>query len=63
MWNFSEKVCSDERYRQRSLDETADWKRVADLYEPLARRLYQELSRSERSETDWSMSIRRPSGS
>lgn len=50
MWNFSEKVCSDERYRQRSLDETADWKRVADLYEPLARRLYQELSRSERSD-------------
>ncbi len=50
MWNFAEKVCTDEEYRQRSLEEIADWKRVANLYEPLARRLYQELSRSERSD-------------
>ncbi|WP_198408082.1 hypothetical protein [Natronomonas pharaonis] len=50
MWNVAEKVCTDEEYRQRSVEETADWKRVANLYEPLARRLYQELSRSERSE-------------
>jgi formyltetrahydrofolate synthetase len=50
MWNFAEKVCTDEKYRQQSLEETADWKRVANLYEPLARRLYQELSQSERSD-------------
>ena len=50
MWNFAEKVCTDEEYRQRSLEETADCKRVASLYEPLARRLYDELSRAERSD-------------
>lgn len=50
MWNFAEKVCTDEEYRQRSLEETADWKRVTNLYEPLARRLYQEVSCSERSD-------------
>jgi len=50
MWNFAEKICTDEGYRRRSLEETADWKRVTNLYEPLARRLYQELSRSERSD-------------
>ena len=50
MWNFAEKVCTDEEYRQHSPEETADWKRVANLYEPLARRLYQELSCSERSD-------------
>jgi len=50
MWNFAEKICTDEEYRQRSLEETADWKRVANLYEPLARRLYQELSCSEQSD-------------
>ena len=49
MWNFAEKSCTDEEYRRRSLEETADWKRIANLYEPLARRLYQELSCSERS--------------
>ena len=50
MWNFAERICTDEKYRQHSLEETADWARVANLYEPLARRLYQELSRSERSD-------------
>jgi hypothetical protein len=50
MWNFAEKICTDVEYRRRSLEETADWKRVANLYEPLARRLYHELSRSERSD-------------
>ncbi|MFC6872762.1 hypothetical protein [Halobellus marinus] len=50
IWNFAEKVCTDEEYRQQSLEEMADWKRVANLYEPLARRLYQELSQSEQSE-------------
>ena len=50
MWNFAEKSCTDEEYRRRSLEETADWKRIDNLYEPLARRLYQELSRSERSD-------------
>ncbi|SEH45879.1 hypothetical protein SAMN05192561_10286 [Halopenitus malekzadehii] len=49
IWDFAEKVCSDEEFRQRSLEETADWKRVANLYEPLSRGLYQKLSRSERS--------------
>ncbi|WP_182022022.1 hypothetical protein [Haloquadratum walsbyi] len=50
MWNFAEKICTDAKYRQQSLEETEEWKRVANLYEPLARRLYQELSYSERSE-------------
>lgn len=50
MWNFAEKICTDEEYRRQSLQETLDWKRAANLYEPLARRLYQELSRSERSD-------------
>jgi hypothetical protein len=50
MWNFAEKICTDAKYRQQSLGETEEWKRVANLYEPLARRLYQELSYSERSE-------------
>ena len=50
MWNFGEKICADVEYRRRSLEETADWKRVANLYEPLARRLFDELSRSERSD-------------
>lgn len=43
-WNFAEKICSDAEYRKRSLDEEADWKRVANTYEPFARRLYQDLS-------------------
>ena len=46
MWKFAEKVCTNEEYRRHSLEETADWKRVANLYEPLARRLYQELANS-----------------
>ena len=50
MWNFAEKICADEKFRRLSLEEKAAWKRVANLYEPLARRLYQELSRSERSD-------------
>ncbi|QHS16558.1 hypothetical protein GWK26_04990 [haloarchaeon 3A1-DGR] len=50
IWNFAEKVCIDDEYRRQSLEEMADWKRVANLYEPLARGLHQELSQSERSE-------------
>lgn len=50
MWNFAEKICSDAAYRQRSRDRTADWARVADLYESFARKLYEELSHSERSD-------------
>ena len=50
MWNFAEKISTDKEYRRQSREETADWKRVDNLYEPLARRLYQELSRSERSD-------------
>lgn len=50
MWNFAEKICTDTEYRQQSLEGTADWKRVATLYESLARRLYQELSQSEQSD-------------
>lgn len=50
VWNFAEKVCTDVEYRQRSIEETADRKRVANLYEPPARRSYQELFRSERSD-------------
>ena len=50
MRNFAEKVCTDEDYRRQSLEETANWKRVANLYEPLARRLYQEVSCSGQSD-------------
>ena len=50
MWNFAEKLSTDEEYRRRSLEETADWKHVANLYEPLARDLYWELSQSEQSD-------------
>lgn len=60
MWNFAEKICTDEGYRQRSLQETADWKRVANLYESLARRLSQELSQSERSAFPIANEVSRP---
>lgn len=50
MWNFVEKIGTDKQYRQESLKGTADWKRIAKLYESLARRLSQKLSQSERSD-------------
>ena len=50
MWNFAEKVCSDPEYRRESLEGHTDWARVATRYESLARRLYDELAASDRSE-------------
>lgn len=38
--NFAEKIVRDEEYRSESLGGTADWKQVADIYEPAARRLF-----------------------
>lgn len=38
--NFAEKIIRDENYRDRSLEGTADWKQVADIYEPAARRVF-----------------------
>lgn len=38
--NFAAKVIDESEYRDASLDRTADWARVADIYEPAARRIY-----------------------
>ncbi|MFC7166889.1 hypothetical protein [Halospeciosus flavus] len=38
--NFAKKIVDDEAYRQASLDGTADWKQVAEIYEEAARRIF-----------------------
>lgn len=50
MWNFANKVSTDEEYREKSLSGDADWSRVSNLYEPLERRLYGVLKRSDKTE-------------
>lgn len=42
--NFAEKVIDDSSYRAASLDRTADWAQIADIYEPAARRIYSIFS-------------------
>ena len=37
--NFARKVATDENYRERCLNRTADWARVADHYEQTARQI------------------------
>lgn len=49
-WNFAEKSCTDEEYRRQSLAEEADWARVANTYEPLARQRYEPLSEAPASD-------------
>lgn len=39
--NFARKVATDGAYRERCLDRTADWARVADQYEETARQIHQ----------------------
>jgi hypothetical protein len=39
--NFARKVATDEDYRERCLNRTADWARVADQYEQAARQILQ----------------------
>lgn len=48
-WNFAEKVCTNEEYRQESREENTDWARTANLYETYSRRLYNVLSEDDRS--------------
>jgi len=37
--NFARKVATDEDYRKRCLNQTADWARVSDQYKPAARQI------------------------
>ncbi|SEO99866.1 hypothetical protein SAMN05216388_102638 [Halorientalis persicus] len=39
--NFAEKIVTDSEYRQKSLDGTADWAQVSDLYDEASRRVHQ----------------------
>lgn len=39
--NFARKVATDETYRERCLNSTADWTRVADQYDQTAREIFQ----------------------
>lgn len=48
-WNFAEKVCKDKDYRQRSIEEDADWSRTSNLYETYSKQLYDVLSEDNRS--------------
>jgi len=41
--NFAEKVVTNDEYRQKSLDGTASWAQVSDLYDEAARRVYQRF--------------------
>lgn len=50
MWNFANKVSTNKEYRKKSLSGEADWVRVSNLYEPLERRLYGVLQRSEKTD-------------
>ena len=50
MWNFANKVSTDEEYREKSLSGDADWSRVSNLYEPLERKLYGVLKRSDKTD-------------
>ena len=49
-WNFAEKVCTNETYREHSLNETADWSRVNNLYETYEKELYGVLCEEPASE-------------
>lgn len=49
-WDFAEKVCTSEQYRQASLEKTADWYRIMNLYETFSRQLYNFLSNYRKSD-------------
>lgn len=41
--NFGQKVCTNEEYRRKCIEGTADWAVVSDIFEPLERELYESL--------------------
>lgn len=39
--NFAEKIITNPQYRAASLEGTADWRQIAQIYEPAAHRIYE----------------------